>query len=306
MSKERRILIVGDSLVDKYSFVEIKKYCQENSKVPIWDIVNSKSFPGGALNVVKCVGEINNSYFPKNKLIIDFAGPFSYDFLYSFPKNKPNIFRFNSLFSFFLQKERFVLNKKNNTYKDIIARVDSGKTYYDEICKSFEEKFINNMYTKYDCVIISDYCKGVVTDEVAKKAITLSDMIIVDTKNKNLEKFFGATILNVNLEEFHSLPKIPHKHPGKYFKHTIITKGKLGASLFYFNKINDSTYKTTEEEFTVNNVDVVDVTGCGDVFTSSLGVAMSYYGENYIREAIKFANKLATKAVTQFGPGVKL
>lgn len=119
----------------------------------------------------------------------------------------------------------------------------------------------NINYSEFDCVVISDYNKGFVTDKTIK---TVLDQfcgigpVFLDTKKPNLADFSGA-IIKINQYEFansNSLPKTG----------VIVTLGKGGCSH------NRNTYKA-------HRVSDVDPCGAGDAFLCGL-----LYGYNADRD----------------------
>ena len=133
----------------------------------------------------------------------------------------------------------------------------------------------------YDCLVISDYCKGTISRQVAKEACDMfkDKPIFVDSKKKDLSCFSNCYV-KINRKE-RGLVTV-HPVNSKY----IITLGSDGA--IYQGK----TFRTEK-------VEVFDVCGAGDVFISSLSYA--FLINNNIEKSIVYANKLATRSVTKFG-----
>lgn len=62
-------------------------------------------------------------------------------------------------------------------------------------------------HEKFNCVVLSDYSKGMVSREVTEKVIELCGMkgipVVVDSK-RNLSEFAGSTLVKCNHKEWHS------------------------------------------------------------------------------------------------------
>jgi len=130
----------------------------------------------------------------------------------------------------------------------------------------------------FDCVVISDYNKGYVSYETVREIRrSYKGPIFVDTKKHDLKKFDGCFV-KINNHEFSNLTSI--------CSDLIITLGAGGVK--YKDKI-----------YTTDSVEVHDVTGAGDVFLASL--AYYYALDKDIEDAIKKANKLATRSVQHYG-----
>ena len=174
-----------------------------------------------------------------------------------------------------IQKIRYVDSRSNQ----MILRVDEG----DE-CDGYDGVYET---VDYDAIIISDYCKGFLTeDDIAAFAERSTCPVFLDTK-----KFLGDWCKDIdfikinNLEHQKNFETIPN-YPMLQEK-LIITKGKRGC--IYCDKI----YPTKE-------VPVRDVSGAGDTFMA--GLVCEYIKSKDIEKAIDFAQECTTKVVQK--PGV--
>ncbi len=118
----------------------------------------------------------------------------------------------------------------------------------------------------YDCIIFSDYGKGVCTSSVINAVMTEANLqlknVIVDTKNQ-FDRYIGASIIKCNDKEASGMV-----HEAKFVKDLrifalVITKGASGISWY-----------TEEQEDGVNGIpiDVVDPCGSGDTVTALLAL----------------------------------
>lgn len=132
----------------------------------------------------------------------------------------------------------------------------------------------------YDAIVISDYNKGFITDEVIHQLRNLyNGPIYMDTKKTNLKDFSGIFI-KINEREMQESTSLPDRSM------LIVTYGSKGAK--YLDKL-----------YPVPPIEVVDVCGAGDVFLAAL-VAKHLETSN-IETAIKFANEKAAKSCTFMG-----
>ncbi len=132
----------------------------------------------------------------------------------------------------------------------------------------------------YDAVVISDYNKGFITDNVIHQLRNVyHGPIYMDTKKTNLKDFKGIFI-KINEKEMQESLSLPEKNM------LIITYGSKGA--VYLDKL-----------YPVPLTEVVDVCGAGDVFLAAL-VAKHLETSN-METAIKFANEKAAKSCTFMG-----
>lgn len=138
----------------------------------------------------------------------------------------------------------------------------------------------------YDAIIISDYCKGFLTeDDIEAFAERAECPIFLDTKKQLGDWCKNIDFIKINEFEhkknFERLPNYPF-----ILDKMIVTVGSKGCK--YKNKI-----------YPVPEVSVKDVSGAGDTFLAALVVA--YLRNNDIKTAITFANECATKVVQKRG-----
>ena len=173
-----------------------------------------------------------------------------------------------------IQKTRYIDNRSGQ----MVMRVDE----HDK-CERY-----NGVYETvgYNAIIISDYCKGFLTEQdIEAFAERAKCPVFLDTK-KQLGKWCeDIDFIKINEFEhkknFERLPNYPF-----ILDKMIVTIGSKGC------KYKDKIYPVPE-------VSVKDVSGAGDTFLAALVVA---YLKNYdIKKAIIFANECATKVVQKRG-----
>jgi bifunctional ADP-heptose synthase (sugar kinase/adenylyltransferase) len=135
-----------------------------------------------------------------------------------------------------------------------------------------------NILKNYNAVVISDYNKGTITDELIKKISSIAEIpIFIDTKKTNLS-IVGNSWVKIN--------QLEHEMLKCSCKNLIVTLGSQGT--LYNNRVYPSP-----------NVEVSDVCGAGDTFLASL--VFKYLETNSIEESIQFANKAAAITVQHIG-----
>ena len=174
-----------------------------------------------------------------------------------------------------IRKVRYVCSK----YNHMLLRVDENDT-----CEPFN---IGSLYlNKYDAVVISDYCKGFLSEEDIK---TISQFyqstIFLDTKKVLGDWAHNVDFIKINSVEYNKSKEQVDNNPILQSK-TIITRGKYGCN--YQGK----NYPTQE-------VPVKDVSGAGDTFLA--GLVVEYTRTQDIDKAIKFAQDCTTIVVQKTG-----
>ena len=139
---------------------------------------------------------------------------------------------------------------------------------------------LSDNYENFDAIVISDYDKGFVTDEVihAIKA-AFSGPIYMDTKKTNLGDFPGVYI-KINERELYESTSLPEQDK------LIVTYGSKGCG-----------YK--DKAYSAKPIDVVDVCGAGDVFLAAMVV--KHLETNDMDIALNFANEKAALSCQSLG-----
>ena len=168
-----------------------------------------------------------------------------------------------------LIKTRFIESKSN--YQ--IMRHD-----IEELIDPLRYEIIS--HDAYDCVIISDYDKGFLTDScIDMLTKTLRCQFFVDTKRTDLSPFNNC-IIKINEKERSKMRSLPSSSS------LITTLGAGGAEFL-------------GKHYKIDPVVVHDVCGAGDVFLSALAVRWLETGN--MDKSICTANNCAAFSVTKHG-----
>lgn len=155
-----------------------------------------------------------------------------------------------------------------------LLRVDNEQAIR-EFCDTLPS--LNN----YDAIVISDYNKGFVSEElIVSLRGHYRGPIFIDTKKTDLTKFAGC-IVKINQLEYSRLTSQTTDDV-----ELIVTHGGNGA-LWRGNL------------YPADKVEVFDVTGAGDTFLSAL--TYKFLETKSLQTAIKFANKAAAITVQHSG-----
>lgn len=157
-----------------------------------------------------------------------------------------------------------------------------------------------------DAVIVSDYAKGLLTDQVLSRVIdvctTAGKPLLVDPKGKDYTKYRGATMITPNRREaaeacnFHDNGDVVERAGNKLMADLamnalLITQGEHGMTLFREGR-EPMTFATAARE-------VYDVTGAGDTVIATLATAIAAGAD--LETATKLANIAAGIVVEQVG-----
>ena len=293
MAQESKILIVGDLLIDSTHYVEVTKLSPE-APVPVAMLTGEAiETPGGA------------------GLAAALASKDNIPFILCTYTNKTRAQWLKDAYCMDIISGELGEYGKSNAiktrYVDVeskyhLLRVDSDMIVdppmqdirQEDIWVSEIEEYIKN--NKVAAITILDYNKGLLSKTRPQRLISIAKLnnipVYVDSRSKNLDKFFGSDILKLNEKEFsaacsqYNIDSSPERLASILNVHNIIiTKGARGADIF---PLGISVIPSTHEGSP-------DVTGCGDVFDVTF--CYNYYIK---KEAIEIALQNAVDRATRF------
>ncbi|NQT81263.1 MAG: D-glycero-beta-D-manno-heptose-7-phosphate kinase [Candidatus Aminicenantes bacterium] len=296
--KNKRVLVLGDIMLDKYIWGHVARISPE-APVPVVEVEKDTSCLGGAGN--SCHNLESLGAFPLLTGVVgnDQEGKWII-------KNVPDSR------GIFVDKSRPTSVKTRIVaHHQQVVRVDLEKK--STISSQIEEKLFNFIkQEEYDGILMSDYNKGVITKSLMNKLLALAQKrkipVFVDPKVENFSLFSPVTLLTPNHFE---AEKIVHhecltdsdveKAGQKILSHIstpylIIKRGEQGMTVFEKGK-KPLHIPTVAKE-------VYDVTGAGDTVIVTAALALLSGGT--IQEAAVLANtaagivagKIGTAAVT--------
>ena len=238
-----KILVIGDSCEDVFTYGHCKRLSPE-APVPVLNPTNTKTNYGMATNV------FNN--------IVALGGVCD---LYT-NKDKPI-------------KTRYVEKKSNQT----LLRVDE----HDEIQFIDVDILMKTRYTEYDAIVISDYNKGYLSEDMIALISNRHPLVFLDSK-KHLDSWCkNVSVIKINEKEYFDNLEWLKNYQGKL----VVTLGSHGT------RFENVIYPLREQHPTR------DLTGAGDTYLAALVVM--YLKTDDIGKSIQFANKCASWVVTQKG-----
>ncbi|MCI0501163.1 MAG: D-glycero-beta-D-manno-heptose-7-phosphate kinase [Epsilonproteobacteria bacterium] len=297
-NKIPKILVIGDLMIDHYLWGNCNRISPE-APVQVVDIKSETTVLGGAGNVVN-----NLRALGANVTVMSVVGDDEVADELACMLDK-------------LEVERFLIldeNRKTTKKSRIIAShqqvVRYDKESKNEIDKECEKTLADKIFEtidKYDLVILSDYGKGVLTENLVQKIIFIASganvKVLVDPKGEDYSKYRGAYLLTPNKTEAKMatgveisddaslLQALEKLRESASLEVPMITLSEDGiAILSNDNKIIKKPTVARE---------VYDVTGAGDTVIASLGYCLA---KNInIESAMEFANLAAGVVVGKLG-----
>ncbi|SNR70969.1 D-glycero-beta-D-manno-heptose-7-phosphate kinase [Desulfurobacterium atlanticum] len=298
--QNKKILVIGDLMIDEYIFGKVERISPE-APVPVVEAAKTDIKPGGAANVAANLVSLGAE--------VAMLGVVGDDDRGSILKN---LLKSNKVDTSFIIED---FNRPTTVKTRIIAgaqqllRVDwESKEYLTgSTLKKVIETFLDN-FENFDGIIISDYGKGVITEELFKytEKVKKQDIpITLDPKERNFPIYRNITAMTPNKKETCQAVGIypetdkDSEEAGKLiiekFKcnYALITRSEKGMSLIG---------KDVKYHVPAKAKQVFDVTGAGDtvisVFTLSLTAGAT------VKEATEIANIAGGIVVGKLGTAV--
>jgi D-beta-D-heptose 7-phosphate kinase/D-beta-D-heptose 1-phosphate adenosyltransferase len=288
-------LIIGDIMLDIYYISSSNRIAPEAS-IPVFR--NNKIIYklGGAANVALNLKSLNC-----NPFIISVAGnDINYEKIIRLC-NEENIFH-----SIFIDNKRNTTSKNRITCQNIIcSRYDIEDTF--EIDNEIENKMIEHALKqinekKIDGIILSDYNKGLLTENLCQQIIDIANNhnipTFIDPKVNNVKKYKNCTLFKPNLAESALISdkdclykKIIDIYNKISCKIVLITLGKDGMIYYDGSIINKVVHNSS--------INCIDATGAGDTVMSAF--VFYYIMSKNLNKTITFCNFIGSKSVQQMG-----
>jgi D-beta-D-heptose 7-phosphate kinase/D-beta-D-heptose 1-phosphate adenosyltransferase len=294
-----KVLIVGDVMLDRYLWGSVNRISPE-APVPIVNVGKTSLVLGGAANVAANVAGLG-----ARPLLVGITGEDAEAEALTEVLEKSNI---SAKFLIRLKERRTTIKTRLVAHNQHVVRFDQESI--NPVSESEADLVFGRIEGTLDeaaIIIISDYAKGLLTESLLARLITLAKgknkLILVDPKGKDFSKYKGATILTPNRREAADAANLDEnaqdliKKAGKQLledlslEALLITQGERGLTLL------QKDLETFHLEALARNV--YDVTGAGDTVIASFAVALGA-GTSYF-EAAKFANISAGLVVEQIG-----
>ena len=297
--KKASVLVIGDLVMDHFVWGKVRRISPE-APVPVVEVSSESFMLGGAANVVnnihslggkvlvcgvvgrdemgkKLIHELRLKGISSDGVIVEDGRPTSV---------KTRVIAHSQ------QVVRFDREKKDKVHMDTV------KTIMD---------YVSEKINSFDSIIISDYAKGVISEELVEEVIALAKKkdkpIAVDPKVGHFDFYKYATIVTPNNDEASKASGIEIENEASLLRAgevllnklgsdaVLITRGEHGMSLFENN--GEITHIPTVAK------EVYDVSGAGDTVIGT--VALSMASGASLKEAAVISNFAAGIVVGKIG-----
>ncbi|AAP78129.1 D-glycero-beta-D-manno-heptose-7-phosphate kinase [Helicobacter hepaticus] len=300
-SKSPKILVIGDLMIDHYVWGSCERISPE-APVQVVDVKDENNRLGGACNVVHNLIALNAQVFVCGVVGNDEAGFWLGEKLESMGVDISYLFVDTSRPT--TKKTRVIIANQQ------VLRVDrESKTPIDSHIHNNIVQHLHAVLDEVDCIIISDYGKGLLNDELTHFVIdyakSKSKLVLCDPKGKDYSKYTGATLLTPNKKEAELATGITICDKDSLIKAgmTLKTQCQLDISLITLSEDGIGIFDNNQIHIIPTRAkEVYDVTGAGDTVIAALSFALSSGCD--IFQACEFANVAAAVVVGKVGSAV--
>ncbi len=293
------VLVLGDLMIDRYIWGATNRISPE-APVPVLHVERESLRPGGAANVYNNILSLGGNALLCGVVGADDAGQALIGTLRLRKQHRPGILVDPTRPT--TQKTRVVAHRQHVVRYDVEQRHDVPPA-----CTKAMMRYIARHLPSLSCIVVSDYCKGVITASLMARLAPLARThrvpVLVDPKVAHMPYYTGVTIITPNhLEAEQASGRAAHDdtsiHDIGHRLRTqlgcdavLVTRGEQGISLC------DATGRSWHIKARAR--EVYDVTGAGDTLVGTLALALSAGAS--IRESAIIANHAAGVAVGMLG-----
>jgi bifunctional ADP-heptose synthase (sugar kinase/adenylyltransferase) len=278
------ILVIGDALIDKYVYAVNTRRSPEDTNAAIWDVLRRVECPGGCLNVAANLASLTSEPVYLSAIVQQDTR--------NWLKEHYNIQPVEELCattSAPLTKERLIDSELGNQ----VLRIDNRTTFTNEAIEAFENQFKrhSNLLAAFDAIVISDYCKGTITDRIVAYLESIHCPVFVDTKFENLAVWdqIKECYVKINGPEY-----VGCRNPESV--NLIVTHGSEGS--VYYPQDGSPCFAVHGSQ-----VSKADCIGAGDAYLA--GLVDGYVAQSLpIDLAMLHADLVARASVRQFGTSI--
>lgn len=297
MGKKSKILVMGDVILDHYINGSCNRISPE-APVPVIELQDESWVLGGAANVANNLIDLGSEVYLCSIIGDDKNG----DLLIELLDQKG------------IQKQLIKSDLRKTSIKTRVVsgahhlvRIDSEDK--NKISSEDEDKILDMILSIIDncnCILLSDYNKGLLTDRLIKEVIEIAKTrnikVLVDPKNPPFSKYSGADLIKpnkkeafletgINICDAQSLNDACRSIYSKYpFQTIIITLSEDGVAIFQNQELKIIPTKAKE---------IFDVTGAGDTFLAALAFGINIGYDIYT--ACEFANNASAIVISKHG-----
>lgn len=296
-----RTLVIGDLMLDRYIWGQVQRISPE-APIPIVRVTKESLHAGGAANVSMNIRTLGGQVATCGIVGKDFDGKRLLQKISMIGSDTAGIIASRAAQT--ISKTRIIAHNQQ------VVRLDREHEDIDSRLRARLRTFITDQIDQFDVVIVSDYGKGAIDEDLLTLLTELRSrrhfLYLIDPKRRNFSHYKGASLVKPNLEEaglasgMEIRDEGDLRQAGDQLLHLwkaeaiLVSRGEEGMSLFRTGKHPQHFPATAREVF--------DVTGAGDTVLATCALALGAGAS--LEEAIILANHAAGIVVGKVGTAV--
>lgn len=302
--KNKKILVIGDIILDRYIFGKVSRISPE-APVPVVEVYEESYRLGGAANVANNIIALGGKVYISGIIGKGSAGRIVKDLLIEKGIMQDYIFEDSRKTTV---KTRIIAGNQQIVRFDIEDRRRlEGKA------KELFLSMIKEALKFFDAVIVSDYKKGVISEELFRILISQKNkngfFVAVDPKVGHFRLYKQVSLITPNLAEASHGAEVEIKDERTLIKagHNLLRKLSCDSVLITRGEQGMSLFERNDLEITVTHLPTVakkvfDVTGAGDTVIAT--ITLAHISGASLVDAAKIANVAAGIVVGKVGTAV--
>ncbi len=298
----RRVLCVGDVMVDRSIYGEVKRISPE-APVPIVRITRESSELGGAGNVARNLAALGARCAFVTAVGDDRAGREVGNMLARLTNVEPYL-RVSR------QRETTIKSRFFSLDGHHLLRADRESVVTvsaDDLADL--ERAVASQIKDADAIILSDYGKGVLTGTLAAAVIAMARKagkpVVVDPKGANYDRYAGANVITPNRTELAEATGLALDGNDAIAAAAGALRRELGVDAVLVTRSGEGMTLVSganADHLPAETREVADVTGAGDTVVATLTLALASGGT--LLQAARLANVAAGVVVGRHGTAV--
>jgi D-beta-D-heptose 7-phosphate kinase/D-beta-D-heptose 1-phosphate adenosyltransferase len=294
------VLVVGDVMIDRYIVGDVERISPE-APVPVLRQVREYSRPGGAANVAMNLAGLGLKATLAGFIGDDSAGSELRSLLVGSGVDASGLVDCGLPT---IAKTRVVSRTQQLMRIDVESRDDHSAVDCEAL-----RVFATRAATSVHAVILSDYAKGALTDELCHAVIEAARSrgvpVLVDPKSRDLSKYSGATTISPNLNELSVATGVPVHQTEELLQagrdllrslqmdYLTVTMSEKGIRVLHADGKGEEIHSPARAR------EVFDVSGAGDTVIATLAAGLA--GGLQVDTAVDLANVAAGIVVAKLG-----
>lgn len=302
--KNKKILVIGDIILDRYIFGKVSRISPE-APVPVVEVYEESYRLGGAANVANNIIALGGKVYISGIIGKGSAGRIVKDLLTEKGIMQDYIFE---------DSRRTTVKTRIIAGNQQIVRFDlEDRKRLEGKAKELFLLMIKEALNSFDAVIVSDYKKGVISDELFKILVSQKNkngfFVAVDPKIGHFRLYKHVSLITPNIAEASHGAEVEIKDERTLIKaghhllkklscdSVLITRGEEGMTLFEGKDLEVSvTHLPTVAK------KVFDVTGAGDTVIAT--ITLAHISGASLADSAKIANVAAGIVVGKVGTAI--